>query len=127
MSCSQARRGAVDTWACLTPCSQQLLYICHCHCNSACFQHTAFSSCSNYSSSSSSSSSLAPSNRGSGRPRAAPAQSTLTPRPTRNAAALRHPRRVQRTISLPQHRRGCHIITGKIYEAVPEISEYEVR
>ncbi|KIZ05328.1 hypothetical protein MNEG_2630 [Monoraphidium neglectum] len=32
----------------------------------------------------------------------------------------------QRTISLPQHRRGCHIITNKIYEAVPEIAEYEV-
>jgi hypothetical protein len=35
--------------------------------------------------------------------------------------------RSQRTISLPQHRRGCHIITNKIYEAVPEIAEYEVR
>lgn len=34
--------------------------------------------------------------------------------------------RAQRTISLPQHRRGCHIITNKIYEAVPEIAEYEV-
>ncbi|KAI8475023.1 MAG: hypothetical protein J3K34DRAFT_405813 [Monoraphidium minutum] len=32
----------------------------------------------------------------------------------------------QRTLTLPQHRRGCHIITQKVYEALPEIAEYEV-
>ncbi len=33
---------------------------------------------------------------------------------------------VQRTVTLPQHKRGCHIITNKIYDAIPEITEFEV-
>ncbi|KAJ7547843.1 hypothetical protein O6H91_08G106600 [Diphasiastrum complanatum] len=33
---------------------------------------------------------------------------------------------VQKTIELPEFRRGCHIITKRIYSAVPEIKQYEV-
>jgi hypothetical protein len=63
------------------------------------------------------------------------AQTKLDQRPSDAAKRhLRHSRaarapccRVQKTLTLPQHRRGCHIITGKIYDAVPEISEMEVR
>ncbi|GLC37886.1 hypothetical protein PLESTM_000659700 [Pleodorina starrii] len=32
----------------------------------------------------------------------------------------------QKTITLPQHPRGCHVITRKIYEALPELAAYEV-
>lgn len=33
---------------------------------------------------------------------------------------------MQKTFSLPPFKRGCHIITRYIYEAVPEISQFEV-
>lgn len=33
---------------------------------------------------------------------------------------------MQKTFSLPPVKRGCHIITRYIYEAVPEISQFEV-
>ncbi|KAG2493097.1 hypothetical protein HYH03_008760 [Edaphochlamys debaryana] len=33
---------------------------------------------------------------------------------------------VQKTITLPQFPRGCHVITRKIYEAVPELAGFEV-
>ncbi|GIL68950.1 hypothetical protein Vafri_22212 [Volvox africanus] len=32
----------------------------------------------------------------------------------------------QKTITLPQHPRGCHVITRKIYEALPELASFEV-
>ncbi|KAF8056005.1 SPAC4A8.02c [Scenedesmus sp. PABB004] len=33
---------------------------------------------------------------------------------------------LQRTISLPQHRRGCHVITRKLLSELPELAEFEV-
>eukprot|EP00877_Chromochloris_zofingiensis_P005112 jgi/Chrzof1/14601/Cz09g09020.t1 len=33
---------------------------------------------------------------------------------------------LQKTITLPQHKRGCHVITRKIYDALPEIGQYEI-
>eukprot|EP01018_Ginkgo_biloba_P029859 Gb_06990 [translate_table: standard] len=32
----------------------------------------------------------------------------------------------QRTFALPEFKRGCHIITRHIYEAVPEINQFEI-
>jgi len=33
---------------------------------------------------------------------------------------------LQRTIDLPAYKRGCHVITKKVYEALPELSQFEV-
>ncbi|PNW88755.1 hypothetical protein CHLRE_01g043100v5 [Chlamydomonas reinhardtii] len=33
---------------------------------------------------------------------------------------------VQKTITLPQYPRGCHVITRRIYEALPELGSFEV-
>ncbi|KAG1656321.1 hypothetical protein FOA52_006652 [Chlamydomonas sp. UWO 241] len=33
---------------------------------------------------------------------------------------------LQRTIVLPARRRGCHVITRNVYEALPELSQFEV-
>ncbi|GFH14662.1 secondary thiamine-phosphate synthase enzyme, partial [Haematococcus lacustris] len=33
---------------------------------------------------------------------------------------------VQRTVQLAPHARGCHVVTRQIYEAVPEIAEFDV-
>jgi hypothetical protein len=32
----------------------------------------------------------------------------------------------QKKITLPQHKRGCHVITRKILAELPELSEYEI-
>eukprot|EP00879_Flechtneria_rotunda_P009367 GHRR01009807.1.p1 GENE.GHRR01009807.1~~GHRR01009807.1.p1 ORF type:complete len:192 (+),score=14.02 GHRR01009807.1:104-679(+) len=32
----------------------------------------------------------------------------------------------QKTITLPNHKRGCHVITRKILAEIPELAEYEV-
>lgn len=52
---------------------------------------------------------------------------SLTPR-RRNPdiPAPRRPHRVQKTITLPQYPRGCHVITRRIYEALPELGSFEV-
>jgi hypothetical protein len=34
--------------------------------------------------------------------------------------------RFQKTISLPNHKRGCHVVTRKILAELPELGEYEV-
>ncbi len=33
---------------------------------------------------------------------------------------------VQKTITMPSLKRGCHVVTRKVCEAVPEIGEFEV-
>lgn len=33
---------------------------------------------------------------------------------------------IQKTITLPAFKRGCHVITRKVYEALPELGSFEV-
>jgi hypothetical protein len=35
-------------------------------------------------------------------------------------------RRFQKTITLPNHKRGCHVVTRKLLAELPELGEYEV-
>ncbi|GBF96217.1 secondary thiamine-phosphate synthase enzyme [Raphidocelis subcapitata] len=60
------------------------------------------------------------------RPSRSPARCMATAQDATAEAAAPPVAWVQRTLSLPQHRRGCHIITEKIYEAAPEIAQFEV-
>lgn len=34
--------------------------------------------------------------------------------------------RAQRTVSLPNHKRGCHVVTRDLLKSCPEIGEFEV-
>jgi hypothetical protein len=34
--------------------------------------------------------------------------------------------RFQKTVTLPNHKRGCHVVTRKILAELPELGEYEV-
>jgi hypothetical protein len=34
--------------------------------------------------------------------------------------------RLQKTVTLPQHKRGCHVITRKLLKELPEVCEFEV-
>lgn len=42
------------------------------------------------------------------------------------AAAVQPTEWFQKTITLPQHKRGCHVITRKLLAELPEVSEFEV-
>jgi hypothetical protein len=42
------------------------------------------------------------------------------------AAAVQPTEWFQKTITLPQHKRGCHVITRKILSELPEVTEFEV-
>lgn len=42
------------------------------------------------------------------------------------AAAVPPTQWLQKTITLPQQKRGCHVITRKILAELPEVAEYEI-
>jgi hypothetical protein len=42
------------------------------------------------------------------------------------AAAVQPTEWFQKTITLPQLKRGCHVITRKVLAELPEVTEYEV-
>jgi hypothetical protein len=34
--------------------------------------------------------------------------------------------RLQKSIKLPEHKRGCHVVTRKILKEIPELAEFEI-
>jgi hypothetical protein len=53
-------------------------------------------------------------------------QQQVSPDPAAAAAAVQPTEWFQKTITLPQLKRGCHVITRKILAELPEVTEYEI-
>jgi hypothetical protein len=53
-------------------------------------------------------------------------QHVAADQPAAAAAAVPPTQWFQKTITLPQHKRGCHVITRKILAELPEVTEYEI-
>ncbi|KAG2448462.1 hypothetical protein HYH02_006354 [Chlamydomonas schloesseri] len=55
-----------------------------------------------------------------------PSTSSPAPIPEATSTSIPPTQWVQKTITLPQFPRGCHVITRRIYEALPELGSFEV-